>query len=337
MSATIDIKCPSCKSTLELEGVYEDWAGQTIECPQCNTSICIAESPPAPSARLRVKSADNQTCSNCGAVMEADSVFCVECGTNQKTGLRLRTDTVTPRPPATVGAWPHPNRNRQSLSYDDVPWYRKNGFAILLAFIPIASLALPVLLFTGDIYYQKGGQVRRYSLAAKIFIMLFMFSPLALMLGRSGSRAFQEDVRQLTGAAQQKPSAAASEDASAYEQFSAFFAAEEAKAVEAARRYETQATEGTLDDSAFADKIETECLKRWENVTARGRATNIPQTSRYRKGYDFIMQLASLRSQALRQIVNGLRQSDEDMVKEGVRQQQQADQLIQDMKKELER
>ena len=68
------------------------------------------------------------------------------------------------RAPATSAQQPY-------ISYDQVPWYRKNWFAILcfLIFMP----ALFLVLLTGNVFYVRAGQVRRYSGLARIFLILY--------------------------------------------------------------------------------------------------------------------------------------------------------------------
>lgn len=46
-------------------------------------------------------------------------------------------------------------------SYAEVPWYRRNSFALLLVFL--FSPPLLVILLTGNVYYQRKGELRSYS------------------------------------------------------------------------------------------------------------------------------------------------------------------------------
>lgn len=50
-------------------------------------------------------------------------------------------------------------------SYAEVPWFRKNWF-ILLGFLIFAPATL-YSLFTGDIFYEKNGQLVTYSKTAR--------------------------------------------------------------------------------------------------------------------------------------------------------------------------
>jgi len=51
-------------------------------------------------------------------------------------------------------------------SYSEVPWFRKSWF-IIVGFLVFAPATL-YSLFTGDIYYEKDGQLTTYSKANKI-------------------------------------------------------------------------------------------------------------------------------------------------------------------------
>ena len=55
--------------------------------------------------------------------------------------------------------------------YADVPFYRKNWFAILafLFFMPILLL----VLVTGPVYYEAKGQLKHYSTIAKVFLIAY--------------------------------------------------------------------------------------------------------------------------------------------------------------------
>ena len=56
-------------------------------------------------------------------------------------------------------------------SYDQVPWYRKNWFAIVCFFIfPLGLLAV---LFIGDVYYERKGELKAYSKGTKIFLIIW--------------------------------------------------------------------------------------------------------------------------------------------------------------------
>jgi len=54
--------------------------------------------------------------------------------------------------------------------YAQVPWFRRNGFVILawLLFWPVAV----VILWTGDVYYMKKGQLKTYGKVAKVVLSI---------------------------------------------------------------------------------------------------------------------------------------------------------------------
>lgn len=55
--------------------------------------------------------------------------------------------------------------------YSQIPWFRKNWFAILCAFILTPALFL--ILITGDVYYVRKGQLKKYGKGAKIFLIIW--------------------------------------------------------------------------------------------------------------------------------------------------------------------
>ncbi len=56
-------------------------------------------------------------------------------------------------------------------TYADVPLYRKNWFAIVCFFIFAPALLL--VLLTGDVYYEKNSELKKYSKLAKILLLLW--------------------------------------------------------------------------------------------------------------------------------------------------------------------
>lgn len=102
-------------------------------------------------------------CYGCGKEMHETAAICPSCGARQKAGNGLKY-----------------------TSYDQVPWYRKNWFAILSFFVFMPALFL--VLLTGSIYYERGGEVKKYSTFAKIFLLLYSLIPtifLAAYLAKS--------------------------------------------------------------------------------------------------------------------------------------------------------
>jgi len=56
-------------------------------------------------------------------------------------------------------------------SYSQVPWYRKNWFAILCA-----CILMPVLFFiliTGNVYYESKGQLKTYGKVVKVILIIW--------------------------------------------------------------------------------------------------------------------------------------------------------------------
>ena len=69
-------------------------------------------------------------------------------------------------------------------SYTEVPWYRRNAFALLLG--TLFTPPLLYILLTGDIYYQRRGELRTYSKLAKGFLILWSA---AAIIGMAGALA----------------------------------------------------------------------------------------------------------------------------------------------------
>lgn len=59
-------------------------------------------------------------------------------------------------------------------SYAEVPWYRKNWLAITCAFLFFPALL--VMLISGPIYYERGGELRTYTTGAKVFLFIWCFA-----------------------------------------------------------------------------------------------------------------------------------------------------------------
>lgn len=59
-------------------------------------------------------------------------------------------------------------KQMEFTDYAQVPWFRKNWFAILSAFF--FAPALLFLVLTGEIYYSRKGAIRKYSKGAKIVL-----------------------------------------------------------------------------------------------------------------------------------------------------------------------
>ncbi len=84
---------------------------------------------------------------------------------------------------------PHSALNQRSgtsekyTDYTQVPWFRKNWFAILCFFI--FAPALFFILITGDVYYSKSGQLKTYGKVAKIFLIIWAIFATLVFIGAS--------------------------------------------------------------------------------------------------------------------------------------------------------
>lgn len=79
--ADIEFTCPNCDQVLE---AADDLAGESIECPSCNTEIAVPGGAAGDDA--------GKECPNCGALMDDDAVLCVECGFHTRMGRQIETD-----------------------------------------------------------------------------------------------------------------------------------------------------------------------------------------------------------------------------------------------------
>jgi len=89
------LTCPSCKVIIDIDdGDYSELSETTIECPECKGEISVPKLIPS-SSRLQLKSkaTTGRKCSSCGQGINEDAVLCINCGTNQVTGLRIRPIT----------------------------------------------------------------------------------------------------------------------------------------------------------------------------------------------------------------------------------------------------
>lgn len=67
-------------------------------------------------------------------------------------------------------------------SYAEVPWFRKSWF-ILAGFLVFAPATL-YSLFTGDVYYEKNGQLVTYSKAVKIVTIVLCLMSSVWLVGK---------------------------------------------------------------------------------------------------------------------------------------------------------
>jgi len=85
-------------------------------------------------------------CYSCGREIHQSAASCPQCGASQQRN----------------------SSNLKYKSYKDVPLYRRNWFAILMAFTFVPVLLL--ILITGGVYYERNG-LKKYSILAKIFLI----------------------------------------------------------------------------------------------------------------------------------------------------------------------
>lgn len=70
--------------------------------------------------------------------------------------------------------------------YDDVPWFRKNGFNSVLVLLGLCCgpsiLAVCIILITGDVYYNsydQVGRLKRWSLPNKVLAVIILLLQVA--------------------------------------------------------------------------------------------------------------------------------------------------------------
>ncbi|MDF7826626.1 zinc ribbon domain-containing protein [Pontiellaceae bacterium B12227] len=94
-------------------------------------------------------------------------VFCRGCGKEIH-----ETAPTCPHCGAPANPQPQAQGKNNYTSYDQVPWYRKNWFAILCFFIFTPGLLITLL--TGDVYYVRKGELKTYSMGGKIFLIIWV-------------------------------------------------------------------------------------------------------------------------------------------------------------------
>jgi hypothetical protein len=94
-------------------------------------------------------------CRGCGKELHESAPICPGCGFVQK-----QSD-----PPAAIAV------DLPYTLYGLVPWYRREGFA-LLAFLFLTPIVTIIICLTGPVYYQKKGVVKQYSKIAMVFIVI---------------------------------------------------------------------------------------------------------------------------------------------------------------------
>ena len=104
-------------------------------------------------------------CRGCGKEIHETAITCPSCGAPQ-SNKKQGTGGVT------------------YSSYSQVPWFRKNWFAIVCALVFFPGLLF--VLFTGDIYYEKKGELKTYSKGAKIFLIIWCIFVVIRIIGSLG-------------------------------------------------------------------------------------------------------------------------------------------------------
>jgi hypothetical protein len=109
--------------------------------------------------------------------------------------------------------------NEKYTDYSQVPWFRKNWFAILCFFIFTPALFL--VLVTGDVYYKKKGQLTTYGKVAKNFslvwcVFTFIYLAVAAFQNKSDPSQVSSNLPQGTSNPSQVPFSSESESAMGY-------------------------------------------------------------------------------------------------------------------------
>lgn len=59
----------------------------------------------------------------------------------------------------------------EPMHYEDIPWFRRNWFALVCGLL-FAPALIPILL-TGNIYYTRHGVIKKYAVAARIILLMW--------------------------------------------------------------------------------------------------------------------------------------------------------------------
>jgi hypothetical protein len=110
-------------------------------------------------------------CEFCSSPVDPATNTCTSCSAAQSTAPASAAAVAPAAAPAAAASSPAAGGTQEYTSYDQVPWFRKNWFAILTALLfPLATLGV---VATGDVFYVSKGELRKYTKAAKIFIGLW--------------------------------------------------------------------------------------------------------------------------------------------------------------------
>lgn len=104
-------------------------------------------------------------CRGCGKEIHETAIACPSCGAPQNIPVNQE-------------------KKAPYVSYDQVPWYRKEWFA-WLSFILFTPALIGVLL-TGDSYYTRKGQLKTVSKGMKIFFIIWSIGWLIKIFDMTG-------------------------------------------------------------------------------------------------------------------------------------------------------
>ena len=88
----MNITCPHCNTTLEIDGVEP---GTTIQCLACSKSFAVQENA-APKVKIAVAQAQDfggKYCRSCGAKILSNAAVCLSCGCNVNQGFYSYCET----------------------------------------------------------------------------------------------------------------------------------------------------------------------------------------------------------------------------------------------------